>query len=124
MPRKTLTQSETIRDFAEVCGYTYKDAEIIYKDIIKYLYHTFQQDYAITLRTIGTMGIHVRKPSIHHNVGTGKPYITGENPNIRFKTSMKFKETMRNLWENDCPEWLHRKPLYRSPPDEKISEDE
>lgn len=120
MPRKTLSQKETIRDFAEVCGYTYKDAAIIYRDIIRYLYHTFQQDYAITLRTIGTMGIHVRKPSIHHNVNTGKPYITGENPNVKFKTSMRFKETMRDLWENDYPEWLNRKPLY----EEKEEDDE
>lgn len=118
-----MSQKETIRDFAEVCDYTYRDAETIYKDIIKYLYHTFQQDYAITLRTIGTMGIHVRKPSVHYNVGTGKQYITGENPNVRFKTSLKFKETMRNLWENDCPEWLNRKPLYREKKEEETKEE-
>lgn len=100
MAKKSLNQTEVTRKFAEVCGYSYKDADTIYKDIIKFLYYAFENDMAITLRTIGTLSVYMRKPAVHHNVTTGKQYLTDSYPNLRFKTSAKFRETMQEVWRN------------------------
>ena len=109
MSKKTLNQSETVRQFAEMFGYSYKDADTIYRDVIQYLYWVFKNDLAITLRTIGTLSVHVRKPSLPHHVNTGDQYLTTSHPNVKFKTSQRFREYLRDEWQANCPEKLHMK---------------